>query len=156
MGETTEKKAEAFKLFTEKNKQILEIAELLEVSDSTVYRWKREDSSLGKDWDELKRSANTGLSEVQKIYYDLVKQKLLEIRDNPESFFDSKKADALTKHISNLKKIFPKALYINTIIDMIKETDLYLSKRNPEVRKVMAGYWDEIQQILLDKAEIYD
>ncbi|HOV13933.1 MAG TPA: DUF1804 family protein [Spirochaetota bacterium] len=151
-----EKKAEAFKLYTEKNKTVIEIADILEVSDSTVYRWKREDLSLGKDWDELKRSANTGLSEVQRIYYELVKQKLLEIKDNPESFFDSKKSDALTKHISNLKKIFPKSLYINTIIDMIKETDLYLSKKNPQVRQIMAGYWDEIQTILLDKADIYD
>jgi len=151
-----EKKAEAFKLYTEKNKTVIEIADILEVSDSTVYRWKREDLSLGKDWDELKRSANTGLSEVQRIYYELVKQKLLEIKDNPESFFDSKKSDALTKHISNLKKIFPKSLYINTIIDMIKETDLYLSKKKPQVRQIMAGYWDEIQTILLDKADIYD
>jgi len=156
MGETTDKKIEAIKLFTDKNKSIPEIAEMLGVSDSAVYRWKREDLKLGKDWDELKRSANTGLAEVQKIYYELVKQKLLEIKEKPEDFFDSKKADALTKHISNLKKIFPKSLYINTIIDMIKETDLFLSKKNPEVRKVMAGYWDEIQTILLDKAEIYD
>ena len=96
---------------------IEEIAKKLGTSDSTVYRWKREDSENEMtDWDAIAEIIDMPLPALAKVYAYSIKKCIFDMKKNTDELKDSKAADAITKHIAILKKIDPAALvYIESV-----------------------------------------
>ncbi|HOV15391.1 MAG TPA: DUF1804 family protein [Spirochaetota bacterium] len=88
-----------------------EIAKKMEVSDTTVYRWKREDGENEMtDWDAIAEIIDMPLPVLAKVYAYSIKKCIFDMKKNTDELKDSKAADAITKHIAILKKIDPAAL----------------------------------------------
>ena len=88
-----------------------EIAQKMGVTDSTVYRWKREDGENEMtDWDSIAEIIDMPLPVLAKVYAYSIKKCIFDMKKNTDELKDSKAADAITKHIAILKKIDPAAL----------------------------------------------
>ncbi len=88
-----------------------EIAQKMGVSDTTVYRWKREDGENEMtDWDSIAEIIDMPLPVLAKVYAYSIKKCIFDMKKNTDELKDSKAADAITKHIAILKKIDPAAL----------------------------------------------
>jgi hypothetical protein len=73
---------------------------------------------------------------------------MLQLKEHPELYADSKAADALIKHISALQKIDPRSQYLGVAIDLIKITNEWLAENEPELKTKMEPHWDRIYEAL--------
>ncbi|MBN2546555.1 MAG: DUF1804 family protein [Spirochaetes bacterium] len=141
-----EKREEAKRLFIRESKDIKEIAHILSVNEVTIYRWKKEDEEENKNWDEQKNLWNLSPSELEKIYLESVKELVLKVKEDPDLMLDSKIADAMSKHISNLKKMNPRQLYLGISIDLITVIDNYLKKTDKKLWNEFFNHLDGIKE----------
>lgn len=148
-----EKKEEAKKLYIRENKDISEIAKALDVAETTIYRWKKEDSDSGKGWDEKRDLWNLSPAELEKVYLESVKELVIKVKENTDLMLDSKVADAMSKHISNLKKMNPRQLYFGVMIDLLSVMDSYLKKHDEKLREKMIKHYEGIKENFKDYIE---
>jgi predicted DNA-binding protein YlxM (UPF0122 family) len=141
-----EKRAEAESLYVRKSLSCPSIAETLGVDAGTVYRWKAEASEQGEgsDWDTQRRIYNLSPRELVAIYSETVKSWLIKLKANPDLLSDGKIADALSKHISALRKIDTRGQYMGAITDLIRVTNAWLAEHEPELKARLEPYWDSI------------
>jgi transposase-like protein len=141
-------KEEAKRLYICENKNIKEIAKLLKISEATVYRWKREGEENNEDWDERRSIYNLSPTELEKVYLESVKELVLKIKEDPGLMLDPRIADAMSKHISNLKKMNPRQLYIGAAFDLLNVIDEYLKKNDLILRNELVKHYEEIKNEL--------
>jgi hypothetical protein len=146
----TEKRTEAEHLYVSTSLSISAIAEALGVDAGTVYRWRAESAERGesRDWDTQRRLYNLSPKELVAIYSETVKAWLIKIKGNPELLSDPKIADALSKHISVMRKIDTRGQYMGAIADLIKVTNMWLAEHQPDIKARLAPYWESIYQEL--------
>lgn len=148
-----EKKEEAKKLYIHENKSIQEISSIINVAQTTVYRWKNEDKEAGQDWDDKRAIWNLTPSELEKVYIECVKELVLKIKEDPQLMIDSKVADAMSKHIANLKKMNPKQMYFGAALDLLKVIDDYLKHKDKKLRGAMSLHFEGIRNALMNYIE---
>ncbi|MEM9423261.1 MAG: DUF1804 family protein [Spirochaetota bacterium] len=146
-------KAQARSLYVKDGLSVAEIAVVLEVSPSSVYLWRRQDSSSNLDWDKARSAYNLSPREMIGQYANQVRELMLDLAENPEKMAQAATADALTKHIANLRKLNPKHLYKGALADLVKGTDKYLATHDNDLRGKMARHWPGIRKQITDLLE---
>jgi hypothetical protein len=148
----TDKREEAERLYVRQSLSCPAIAAKLEINEGTVYRWKAEAAEKGEaeNWDFKRRRQHVSALELIEIYIEAVRDQILTIRDNPALILDPGKADALTKHISNIRKLDIRGQYLDATIDLIKIASRWLAENRPELKEKLDPYWDAIYQELAD------
>lgn len=143
-----ENKDQAEKLYR-KGLSVEQIAKELEVNTSTVYRWKKDSSETeATDWDRLRELHNLAPSELYSIYFETFKDFLIDVRKDPRKLQEPKIADAISKHLSSMRKIDPTALYYGAMLDLIREINSYLQGKDPEVARLLLPHWEGIKNHL--------
>ena len=87
------------------------------------------------------------------LYSITLKKVLLEVNKDRSLLLQPGTADAITKSISNLKKLNPKSQMIGIIIDFIKVSDEYLGTQNQDLQKKLRNHWDAIKNLLVEKSQ---
>ena len=148
----TGKKEEAERLYVRKSLSCPAVAAELGVNEGTVYRWKAEAAEQGEreSWDFKRRRRHVSALELIEIYVETVKDQVLVLRDNPGLLLDPANADALTKHISNIRKLDVRGQYLDATIDLIKIASRWLAENQPELKEKLDPYWDAVYQELAD------
>lgn len=146
---TQECKDDAKRLYVRENKDIDEIAKLLKVNKATIYRWKRDDG----DWDEKRNLWDLSPAELEKIYMESVKELVITVKEDPRLMLDSKVADAMSKHISNLKKMNPGQLYLGAATDLLKVIDDYLKSQDKKLRDQFFQHFEGIRTAMISFVE---
>lgn len=149
-----ERKDEAVKLYIREGKDISEISKILDISDATLYRWKKEDKENNNCWDEKRKIWQLSPAELEKVYLESVKELVLKVRENSDLMLDSKVADAMSKHISNLKKMNPRNIYLGVAVDLLTVIDDYLKKNDKKLRETISKHYESIKNELLKFIEI--
>jgi transposase-like protein len=145
-----EEKEKAKKLYIRENKEVQQISQLLNISEGTIYRWKKEDKEDNKDWDDRRNIWNFSPVELEKVYLESVKELVLKCKDNPDLMLDSKVADAMSKHISNLKKMNPAKLSLGVGLEVLKIIDEYFQKQNEKkLRAEFARHFEGLRNELI-------
>ncbi len=116
-----DKKAIAFDLYISSDKSQKEIAQIVNVNEATVSRWK-----LDSDW-ELARQAQT--ITAQNIITNLY-QKAYEL--STEKIID---ADKMIKIANSIEKLSNKKVTINNIIAVFKDFTTYAFGEDAELAK---------------------
>jgi phage pi2 protein 07 len=149
-----EKKIEAERLYVKKFLSCPAIAAELGIDSGTVYRWKAKAAEKGEkeSWDAKRRNLHVSAQEFIELYIDIVKDSFLELKDDRSAIWDSKKADAFTKHVNNIKKLDIRGQYMTVALDLVKITNRWLAENQPELRERMVPYWDSIIQAIADHA----
>jgi len=143
-----DKKESAERLYIRENKKEDEIATILDIHLATIYRWKKED-----DWDGKKSIYQLSPYEISKIYLQLVKDFVLEMKKDPKKMLDSKITDAITKHLSNMRKIDPRSQYMGVALDLMKVIIEYLEKNDKKLRDNFIKHYDMIKEEFLKYIE---
>ena len=116
-----EKKAIALDLFLDTDKTQKEIAEIVNVTEKTVTKWKVEG-----DWDLLKSASTiTARNIIDNIY-----QKMHEL-----SLSDKLEADKLIKLASTIEKLSNKKVTVSQIINVFKDFTTWAFGEDPELAK---------------------
>lgn len=147
-----DKRIEAEQLYVRSSLTCPQIAEKIGVDIGTIYRWRIEASEKGEaqDWDVQRRIYNLSPRELVAIYSETIKSWLIKLKANPDLLSDGKIADALSKHISALRKIDSRSQYLGAVADLIKVTNQWLAEHQPELKKKLEPYWDSIYQDLVN------
>lgn len=124
-----------------------EIATRLGVPAQTIYRWLAEARKQGNefDWDEQRKAFSLSPQAMVDIYAKSFKRWILKIQKDIDLMANPQIADAISKHISTLKKLDPRFNYLGAILDVIKITNDYLKTHDPALRKKMETHWPAIQ-----------
>ena len=126
------------------------IAAELQVSSSTIYKWKNADSAEGIDWDRHQRVYNLSPSEMTAMYAESVKHWLVEINESPDKLADPKIADAISKHVATMQKIDSRSQYRGVMLDLIRVMNSYLAEVAPNLQDAMIDHWDAIKTRMLE------
>lgn len=147
MAHKDETKSQAEKLYVEEALSIVEIADKLSVPAKTIYRWMAEAKQKGEefDWDEQKRNFALSPQALVNIYAKAFKRWILKIQKDIDAMANPQVADAISKHISTLKKLDPRFNYLGAILDVIQISDDYLREHDPDLRVRMEEHWPQIQ-----------
>ncbi|MBN2544573.1 MAG: DUF1804 family protein [Spirochaetes bacterium] len=149
-----DKRNEAKRLYIRENKDIKEIAKIIHAAEATIYRWKKEDKDNNEDWDENRDTYNLSPEEIEKIYLESVKEMIVDIKKDPSLMRDSKVADAMSKHIANLKKLNPKQLYLGVGLEVLKVIAEYFKKNNEEkLHQEFIHHFDGIRNEIINYFE---
>jgi transposase-like protein len=149
-----DKREEAERLYVRQAVTCADIAEQLEIDSGTVYRWKSEAAEKGEyaDWDARRRAYNLSPKEIMSIYAESVKSWVLRLKENPQLMDDPKIADAISKHASVMKNLNAGGQYLGAVADLIKVTNDWLAKNQPELKEKMDPFWQQIFKALSDYA----
>lgn len=145
-----DKRTEAERLYVKEGKSCTQIAQELDVSEGTIYRWKADAAALGEtaDWDTARRVYNMSPRELVAIYAEALKQWVVKIKQDPSLLSDGKIADAIAKHVSVLQKLDNRSQYMGVALDLIKIADQWLYEHDSELKAKMEPYWESIYQAL--------
>jgi DNA-binding transcriptional regulator LsrR (DeoR family) len=146
------KRLEAEKLYVKSGLSCASIAERLDVSEGTVYRWKAEaaEKSEALDWEAQRRVYNMSHRELFAIYTETVKNWIVQIQRNPELLADGKIADSIVKHISVLQKLDTRGQYKGVALELLKIINQWLAENQPELKARLDPYWDSIFEALVE------
>jgi hypothetical protein len=149
---TTEKRAEAKRLYVFQSMTCSAIATELGVSDGTVYRWRAEAAEKGEatDWEYQRQLHHISGDEVAAKYRKAIAIGVDRIDKDPALLFDSKTADAFTKSLKAMDKIARCDQYLSIILEFIEISNRWLAEHQPELRTKLAPYWDSIIEKLKD------
>jgi prophage antirepressor-like protein len=90
---------------------VTQIADELGVDESSIYRWKKQDSAnVVTDWDSILRIIDIPMPVVVKVYALAIKKCLYDFQNDTDKIRDARIADALTKHIAILKQLSPNGM----------------------------------------------
>ena len=128
------------------------IAEALEVDAGTVYRWKAEAAEQGEaqDWDYQRLVQELSFDELKSVFRGAIRAGFSKIKEAPETLFDPKFADALTKIVKSAEKIDPRTSYFSAIKDLVKVASRWLARHEPELKARLDPYWDSIFEELVN------
>jgi DNA-binding CsgD family transcriptional regulator len=149
-----QKREEAERLYVKKFMSCQAIAAALKINEGTVYRWKAKAAGQGEkeDWDAKRRNLRVSGQELIELYIDIVKDSFIELKNNPGAIWDSKKADAFTKHVNNIRKLDIRGQYMEVALELIKIINRWLAANQPELREKMVPCWDGIIQAVAEYA----
>jgi transposase-like protein len=141
-----DKREEAERLYVRQSMSCAEVSEQLGIDSGSVYRWKNEAAAKGEalDWDSQRRVYNMSPKELMAIYAESVKSWILQLKADPKLLSDPKIADAISKHISVMQKLDTRGQYLGVAIDLIKVINVWLDKHQPDLKKKMEPFWDDI------------
>lgn len=146
-----EKRMEAELLYIRKSMSCPAIATELKLNEGTVYRWKSEAEAKGEafDWDVQRRIYTMSPLELTAIYAETLKSWFVKLKENPELLADPKIADAVSKHVSVMKRIDGRSQYLGVVNDLIRVTNTWLAENQPELKTRLDPHWDSIYQELV-------
>jgi hypothetical protein len=150
----TEKREEAERLYVKKFMSCPAIAAALGINEGTIYRWKAKAAEKGEkeNWDAKRRNLRVSARELIELYIDIVKDSFFELKNNPAAIWDSKMADAFTKHVANIRKLDIRGQYMEVALELVKITNRWLAENQPGLRENMAPYWAGIIQAVAEYA----
>jgi len=140
-------KNKAEKLYVEDALSVIEIADHLRIPAQTIYRWITEakDKGEGFDWNKQRKNFALSPQALVDIYAQGFKRWILKIQKDIDIMANPQVADAISKHISTLKKLDPRFNYLGAILDIIQISDDYLKENDPPLRTRMEKHWPAIQ-----------
>jgi predicted DNA-binding protein YlxM (UPF0122 family) len=146
----TEKRTEAERFYVQKGLSCTRIASELAVHEATVYKWKAEAADKGEafNWDTHRQVYNISPRTIVAMHMESIKQWVLKMQEDPSKLGDPKMADALSKHVSAMKKLDSRSQYLGAVTDLIKIADTWLANHNPKLKKDMEQCWEGIYQEL--------
>lgn len=136
----------AERLYVEEGLPVAEIAAKIDIPAQTIYRWlaavKDKD---GFDWDKQRAHFALSPKALVDLYAKAFKRWVLKIQKDIDLMANPQIADAISKHISTLKKLEPRFNYLGAILDVIHISDKYLEENDPPLRERMKRHWPAIQ-----------
>lgn len=121
-----------------KGKKPSEIAEELELSISTVYKWIK-DEKLG--FEKAKRLANFSVDAMGEMLLEVYKEFIVGLQDNPERLKDPATADSVIKMTKAIKSLEKDVDYLGVSADIIK-------KATELIREEYPNYLDDWKNIV--------
>ncbi len=129
-----------------KGRKPSEIAEELELSIGTVYRWIR-DEKLGFEKD--KRVANFSVEAMGELLLIAYKEFLIDISENPKKLQDPAVADSIVKITKSIKSLEKDVDYLGISADVIKKATELIRDEYPNYLE----NWKNIVPRLLEHLE---
>lgn len=146
MAHNEEVKERAERLYVEEAICVTEIAQKLDIPAQTIYRWlAAAKDKEGFDWDEQRKNFALSPKALVDLYAKAFKRWVLKIQKDIDIMANPQVADAISKHISTLKKLDPRFNYLGAILDIIQISDDYLKENDPPLRTRMEKHWPAIQ-----------
>ena len=113
-------KIKAEKLRVEDTLSIIEIAQRLEIPAQTIYHWLAAvKDKEGFDWNEQRKTFSLSPKAMIEIYAQGFKRWIPKIQKDIDIMANPQTADAISKHISTLKKLDPHLNYLGAILNVI-------------------------------------
>ncbi|MCL5266685.1 MAG: DUF1804 family protein [Bacteroidetes bacterium] len=144
---------DAKRLYCEENKDIIEIAKLIDVPESTVRRWKSEDGAAGNDWDkereEILTTSFSAVKQMLRAATSRLASMVTEIQTtnkiNPSEVYALRQlilsAKSLQKEIDN---------YGNIILAMTEFTE-FMAERDHEELERLQPFLSEFGSLMSKK-----
>lgn len=118
-----EKKAIALDLFMDTDKTQKEIAEIVQVTEKTIGKWKTDG-----DWELLKNATSiTARNIIDNLY-----KRAFELSGNPNS-----KPDDIIKIANSIEKLSNKKITVSQIINVFKDFTSWAFGQDPELAKAI-------------------
>ncbi|HUH35137.1 MAG TPA: hypothetical protein VL022_04825 [Moheibacter sp.] len=118
-----EKKAIALDLFMDTDKTQKEIAEIVQVTEKTIGKWKTDG-----DWELLKNATSiTARNIIDNLY-----KRAFELSENPNS-----KPDDIIKIANSIEKLSNKKITVSQIINVFKDFTSWAFGQDPELAKAI-------------------
>lgn len=117
-------------MYCEEGKEVAEIAQRLNVPESSVYRWKQDDADKGSDWDKEREAMRLTSFGAYKQTLKIALDKLTKIANGGE--VNSKEADALVKIIKSAKSLYKDVDVLGNVLLAMEEWKDFLNARDPE------------------------
>lgn len=109
MAHNEEIRDRAERLYVEEVLSVTEIAQRLGIPAQTIYRWLAAvKGKEGFDWNEQRKNFALSPQKLVDLYAKAFKRRILEIQKNIDIMDNPKTADAISRHISTLKKLDPR------------------------------------------------
>ncbi len=129
-----------------KGKKPSEIAEELELSISTVYKWIKDDKlAFEKD----KRIANFSVEAMSELLLGAYKEMIVDIAENPLKLQNAGIADSILKVVKAVKSLEKDVDYLGISADVIKKATELIMNEYPKY----VDNWKEIVPRLLEHLE---
>lgn len=147
MAHKNEVKEKAERLYVKEDSSVIEIADKLDIPAQTIYRWMSQvKGKEGFDWEQRRGYFALSPKALADLYAKKFRRWVSRIQDDTDLMANPQIADAISKHISTLKKLDPRFNYSGAILDVIHISDKYLEENAPKLRKRMKAHWPEIQK----------
>lgn len=129
-----------------KGKKPLEIAEEMDLSKTTIYKWIR-DKELG--FEKAKRLANFSVEAMGEMLLEVYKEFIVGLQDNPERLKDPATADSVIKMTKAIKSLEKDVDYLGVSADVIKKVTELIRDEYPNY----LDNWKNIVPRLLEHLE---
>lgn len=129
-----------------KGKKPLEIAEEMDLSKTTIYKWIR-DKELG--FEKAKRLADFSVDAMGEMLLEVYKEFIVGLQDNPERLKDPATADSVIKMTKAIKSLEKDVDYLGVSADVIKKATELIRDEYPNYLE----NWKSIVPRLLEHLE---
>ena len=129
-----------------KGKKPSEIAEEMDLSKTTIYKWIR-DKELG--FEKAKRLADFSVEAMGEMLLEVYKEFIVGLQDNPERLKDPATADSVIKMTKAIKSLEKDVDYLGISADVIKKATELIRDEYPNYLE----NWKNIVPRLLEHLE---
>ena len=129
-----------------KGKKPSEIAEEMDLSKTTIYKWIR-DKELG--FEKAKRLADFSVEAMGEMLLEVYKEFIVGLQDNPERLKDPATADSVIKMTKAIKSLEKDVDYLGVSADVIKKATELIRDEYPNYLE----NWKNIVPRLLEHLE---
>jgi len=146
-------KMQARRLYIEEKKEVPEIAKMLNVPESTVFRWRLEDKEAGVDWEKDREAINmTSFSAAKSMLRAVVTRLDSMVKEIAETNkINPGEVYALRQLLKSAKEIQKDVDALGNIMLMMEEFTDFLAQRDPAKLQDLHPYIVEFGNAMSNK-----